>query len=67
MYPFEEPQEKKRPTVAQVYYALRTKFGGKVAEEILDNLEGNPEGYEEVVKLIMDNRLEDLIKETYNE
>lgn len=63
MYQFEEPVEKKRPTVAQVYNALRVKFGGKLAEEILDNLEGNPEGYEEVVKLVMDNRLEDLIKD----
>jgi len=52
--------EKKKPSVQKVYMALRLKFGGKVAVEIMDSLEGNSVGYEEIVKLVMENRLDEL-------
>jgi hypothetical protein len=61
---FEEllQKEKKKPSVAQIYYALRAHFGGKIAEEIMDNLEGNKAGYEQLVNLVIENRLDELIE-----
>jgi len=57
---YDLPLERKKPSVSSVYHKLRTKFGSDVAKEIMDNLEGNDAGYNELVKLVIEDRLDDL-------
>jgi len=53
--------EKKKISVSNVYYALRQEFGSKVAEEIMDSVEGHEDEYQEIVKLVELNRLKELV------
>jgi hypothetical protein len=53
---------KKKTSVADVYYELRNLVGSKTAEEIMDSLEGNPDDFEILRSLVEENKLENFFK-----
>lgn len=53
--------ETKQLSVAEVYYALRNKLGGKAAEEIMDSLEGKPEDYAILRDIISEGKLDEYL------
>jgi len=49
-----------KPTVNQVYQALRKQFGHKNAEEMMDILNEDVPAYLIVVDMVIENRLSEL-------
>lgn len=49
------------PTVQQVFNKLSIQYGHRVAESIMDGLEGKPDQYAVLVKLIMEDRLSEFV------